>query len=252
MYCTNIRQNLQNRIPVRGAWLSIPSVHSARLLGRMPFDCLVVDAEHTPLNPAEMHAMVAAIAEGRGPAPIVRVAEVSCTEIKRALDAGAYGIIAPSVNTPIEAEAVVAWSKFPPEGRRSFGSAYAGLAFGQHMVEYLRAANQQIMTAIQVEHQDALGNLDALFQTKGLDMVFVGPVDLSISLGIEPVPENNHPIFLSVLRDIQRAAAVHGVPLGIYCSNAEAAKKRIAEGFMFVNIASDLGILTAGMRDALS
>ncbi|MFN0175275.1 MAG: HpcH/HpaI aldolase family protein [Saprospiraceae bacterium] len=249
---TNIATRLRDGKACRGAWLSIPSAHSARLLARLPLDFLLIDAEHTPLDNSTLHGMVSNIAEANGPAPVVRVAAAQEVEVKRALDAGAQGIIAPMVNTPEEAKQVVAWSKFPPKGRRSFGSAYAGLAFGQTMQEYLRYANEQTFVGIQIEHNIALGHLDAIFSTPNLDMAFVGPVDLSISLGLEPLPENPHPLFQEVLRGILRCATKHGLPLGIYCSNADAARQRLAEGFLFVNVASDASAMLAGVKQALS
>jgi 4-hydroxy-2-oxoheptanedioate aldolase len=242
-----LKQKLLRGEPCRGAWLGLPSVHSARLLARLPFDWLVIDAEHAPVGVETLAQMTAAIAEAHGPAPLVRIAQASVENIKLALDAGAYGVIAPMINTRQEAERVVAWSKFPPAGERSFGSAYAGLAFDLSMADYLRQANEQTLTMIQVESQAALGNLDAMFSVPGIDLVFVGPVDLSISLGLDPLPENPHPIFIEALGEIQRAAQAHHLPLGIYCSSGKAAAERIRQGFLLVNVASDVSLLQRGV-----
>jgi len=231
----------------RGIWLGLPSAHSARLLARLPVDWLAIDAEHAPLGVELLAQMVASIAEANGPAPLVRLSQASTENIKQALDAGAYGVIAPMINTPDEAERLVAWSKFPPAGQRSFGSAYAGLAFDLSMADYLRQANNQTLAIIQVESQAALGNLDAMFAVPGVDLAFVGPVDLSISLGLDPLPENPHPIFLEALREIQHAAQAHHLPLGIYCSNGKAAAERIRQGFLLVNVATDVGVLQRGV-----
>jgi 4-hydroxy-2-oxoheptanedioate aldolase len=227
--------------PARGAWLGIPSPSSARLLARLPLDWLLIDAEHAPIEGTLLTEMVAAVIEAGGPAPIVRVPQSSVENIKRALDAGAYGVIAPMVNTPQEAEQVVAWSRFPPQGERSFGSAYAGLAFDQSMGEYLKTANEQVVVGIQVESAKAFENLDAILAVKGIDLVFVGPVDLSISLGLAPVAENQDPQFLRFLNRLIASAKPHRLPLGIYCSNGAAAAERIRQGFQFVNVASDTG-----------
>ena len=118
----------------------MPSVAAARLLARLEFDWLLIDVEHGPIGVETMTQMVAAIADA-GRAPIVRLAQGNVENIKRALDAGAWGIIAPMVNSKEEAEAVVAAAKFPPMGQRSFGSAWAGLTFGLSMPEYRREAN---------------------------------------------------------------------------------------------------------------
>jgi 4-hydroxy-2-oxoheptanedioate aldolase len=246
-----IKIRLAKGEPCRGAWLGIPSIHSARLLSRLPLDWLTVDTEHAPIDPNTLAQMVAVIADSRGPVPFVRLAQASVETIKRALDSGASGIIAPMINTRAEAEQVVTWAKFPPQGQRSFGSFYAPLAFGQSMPEYLREANQQTMVSVQIENQAALGNLDAIFSTPGLDMAFVGPIDLSVSLGLDPIPENPHPIFQEALKEIQHAAGTHHLPLGIFCSDGKAAAERIQQGFLFVNVTSDTRVLLRGIQAEL-
>jgi 4-hydroxy-2-oxoheptanedioate aldolase len=204
------------------------------------------DSEHAPIGVETQAQMAVAIIEASGPAPLIRIPQATLENIKLALDAGAYGIIAPIMNTRPEVEQVVSWSKFPPDGQRSFGSAYARLAFDQSMPDYLSHANRQTLTIIQVESQAALGNLDAMFAVPGIDLVFVGPVDLAISLGLDPLPENPHPIFLEALAEIQHAAQAHNFPLGIYCSNGKAAAEWIRQGFLLVNVASDTGLLQRG------
>lgn len=247
-----LKAKLQRGEACRGIWLGLPSVHSARLLARLPVDWLAIDAEHAPVGVETMAGMAAAIAEANGPAPLARISQSTTENVKLALDAGAYGIIAPMMNTREDVEHFVAWAKFPPVGQRSFGSDYAGLAFDQSKIDYLRQSNDQTLCIIQVESQAALGNLDAMFSVPGVDLVFVGPVDLAISLGIDPLPpENPHPIFVEALDEIQRAARAHHLPLGIYCSNGKAAAERIRQGFLLVNVAGDVGLLQRGVQAEL-
>jgi 4-hydroxy-2-oxoheptanedioate aldolase len=251
MKTNRLKQLLSSGQPARGAWLGIPSPSSARLLARLPLDWLVVDAEHAPIDAQTLSQMVAAIAEADGPAPLVRIAQASIETIKRALDAGAYGIIAPMINTRAEAEQVIAWAKFPPEGQRSFGSAYAGLTFGQSMGEYLKTANKETLVGVQIESEAALHDLDGIFSVKGIDLAFVGPIDLSISLGLDPLPENPHPRFQKALEQIIQTAKKHSLPLGIFCSNGKAAAGRIRQGFQFVNVTSDTGGLVRFVQSEL-
>jgi 4-hydroxy-2-oxoheptanedioate aldolase len=246
-----LKAKLARGEPCRGIWLGVPSAYSARLLARQPVDWLLIDGEHSPVGVETLAHMVASISEANGPAPLVRVAQASVENLKQALDAGAYGVISPMINTREEAERVVAWSKFPPAGQRSFGSAYAGLAFDLSMPEYLRQANEQALTIIQIESQAALGNLDEIFTVPGIDLVLVGPVDLSISLGLDPLAENPHPVFQEALSDILRAAKARGLPVGIYCSNGKAAAERIRQGFLLVNVTSDVSLLTRGVPPEL-
>ncbi len=242
-----LKAKLARGEPCRGIWLGLPSAHSARLLARLPVDWLAIDAEHSPVGVDDMARMTAAIAEANGPAPLVRISQASNENIKWALDTGAYGVISPMMNTCEEVEQVVKWSKFPPVGNRSYGSDYPGLAFDLSKTDYLRQANEQTLNIIQVESKAALSNLDTMFAVPGVDLVFVGPVDLAISLGLDPIAENPDPIFREALSEIQHAAQAHHLPLGIYCSNGKAAAERIRQGFLLVNLASDVGILQRGV-----
>jgi 4-hydroxy-2-oxoheptanedioate aldolase len=245
-----LKLRLLDRQPCRGLWLSLPSVAAVRLLARLPWDWMLVDAEHGPMGAETMTQLVAAIADA-GRAPMVRVAHGDVENIKRALDAGAWGIIAPMVNTAAQARAVVAAARFPPLGQRSFGSAWAGLAFDLSMPEYRRRANDETLVFVQIESGAALDNLDAICGVPGVDGVFVGPVDLAISLYLEPDPENQHPVVQAALKEILRAANAHRLPAGIYCSGARAAADRISQGFLLVNVASDVGALLQGVRSQL-
>jgi 4-hydroxy-2-oxoheptanedioate aldolase len=245
-----LKLRLADRLPCRGLWLSLPSAASARLLARMPVDWLAVDAEHGPMGAETMTQMVAAIADA-GRAPLVRVAHGSVENVKRALDAGALGIIAPMINSVAEAEAVVAAAKFPPLGQRSFGSAWAGLTLELSMVDYVREADSQTLVFPQIESTQALENLDAIVRVPGIDGVFVGPVDLSISLGVDPDPDDPHPRVLEALDEVLRATGAQGLPAGIYCSTAAGATERIRQGFLLVNVVSDVGALLQGVRAQL-
>jgi 4-hydroxy-2-oxoheptanedioate aldolase len=245
-----LKLRLLNRQPCRGVWLSLPAVAAVRLLARLPCDWLAVDAEHGPMDAETMTQMVAAIADA-GRAPVVRVAQASTENIKRALDAGAWGVIAPMINSPAEAAAAVAAAKFPPLGQRSFGSAWAGLTLGLSMAEYRREANAQTLVFVQIESSAALDHLPAILGVPGIDGAFVGPVDLAISLGLEPDPENPHPVLREALDEVLRVANGYRLPAGIYCSDAPAAAERVRQGFLLVTVASDVGALLQGVRAQL-
>ncbi len=246
-----ILQKLNNSQPARGVWLGIPSVHTVRLLARLPLDWMVIDMEHAPISLETMTNMVAAVTEADGPQPVVRLSQASSENIKSALDAGAAGIIAPMVNTGEDAARVISWAKLPPIGSRSFGSSYAGLTWGQTMAENQKASNDQIMAGVQVESKIALNNLDDIFSTPHLDMVLVGPLDLSLSLGLDFFSGESSPLLDQALESILAASRKYNVPLGIFCPSAEIARQRIEQGFLFVNVALDTNILIEGVRQAL-
>jgi 4-hydroxy-2-oxoheptanedioate aldolase len=251
MRTNRVKEKLIRGEACRGAWLGLPGAFGVRHLAGLPLDWLMIDAEHAPLDAPTLAHMVAALSGEGAPAPFVRLAQASVENIKHALDAGAFGVLAPMINTRQQAEQVVAWGKYPPQGQRSYGFVYAGQAFGVSMPEYLRIANEQTIAAIQIESQEALGHLDEIFSVPGIDLAFVGPVDLSISLGLEPLPENPHPLFQEALAEIKAAGRKHKLALGIYCSDGAAARRRIAEGFLFVNVTSDLASLTKNVMGEL-
>ena len=236
-----------------GVWLGIPSVHTVRLLARLPLDFMIIDMEHAPTTLEAMVGMVSAVREvPDGPAPIVRLSQASAENIKWALDAGAAGIIAPMINSGEEAARVVSLAKLPPIGTRSFGSSYAGLPWNQTSAENVRMSNEQTLAGVQVESKEALEHLDEIFSTPHLDFVLVGPLDLSLSLGADFFSGLPSPVVEAALDQVVAASRKYGVPAGIFCPDAATARRRIAQGFKMVNVALDTTVLVEGVKKALA
>lgn len=239
-----VKEKLKRGEPVLGAWLSLPAVASARLMSRLGFDWLLVDAEHTAQHAQLVADMVATIVDAGTSAPLVRIPGNTQEWFKWVLDAGAWGVIVPMVNTPEEAQQAVRWSKYPPEGMRSIGGAFAPYGFGlTDWPSYARVANNEIMVVVQIESAQGLANLDGILSVPGVDVAFVGPNDLHAQLGLPPSSEGAEPEFVAALERIKMAARQHSVALGIFCSNGEAAARRIREGFQMVNAATDISCL---------
>jgi 4-hydroxy-2-oxoheptanedioate aldolase len=179
--------------------------------------------------------------------PIVRVPWNDPGIIMKMLDAGAYGIIVPLVNSRADAETAVAACRYPPQGIRSFGPAravyYAGL-------DYFAYANQEVCCIPQIETATAVENLDAILSVPGVDAVYIGPMDLSISLGLPPQMDSDVPAYAEARQRILEACRRHSVAPGIHTS-ASAAPKRIAEGFRMVMVVSDLGALSRAVAEDL-
>ena len=247
-----LMKNFKKNEPNLGVWLGIPSVHTVRLLARLPLDFMIIDMEHAPTTLETMVGMVAAMREvSDGPAPIVRLSQASAENIKWALDAGAAGIIAPMINSREEAARVVSLAKLPPIGTRSFGSSYAGLPWGQTTAENVMMSNEQTLAGVQVESKEALDHLDEIFSTPHLDFVLVGPLDLSISLGADFFSGEPSPVVEEALDRVIAASRKYNVPAGIFCPDAAIAKRRIAQGFRVVNVALDTTVLVEGVKRAL-
>jgi 4-hydroxy-2-oxoheptanedioate aldolase len=251
MRTNHVKARLRAGEPSLGAWLALPGVPVARALARVGFEWLTVDMEHSAQDPALMAQTVAAIAEGEGCAPLVRVPNNRVEWFKWALDAGAWGVIVPMVSTRAEAEQAVQWSRFPPVGTRSIGGIFAPYSFRASRDDYMARINDEILVVVQIESVQALDNLDAILSVPGIDVAFVGPNDLHAQMHLPPSSEGAEPAFVAALEQIKQAARRHGVPLGIYSSSGEAAAARIREGFQMVCATSDASSLAAGARQHL-
>ncbi len=246
MRTNQVKEKLKRGQPVLGAWLSLPSVPSARIMARLGFDWLLVDMEHTAHNPVLMADMVATIADAGACAPIVRVPGNSVEWFKWALDAGAWGIVVPMVNTREEAQRAVEYAKYPPLGTRSIGGVFGPYGFGvADWPEYGRTMNDETIVTVQIESTQALQNLDEILSVPGIDVAFVGPNDLHAQLGLTPSTEGTEPEFVEALERIKAGARKHSVALGIFSGDGEAAAERVRQGFQMISVTTDVSSMIA-------
>jgi 4-hydroxy-2-oxoheptanedioate aldolase len=241
-----VKEKLKRGEPALGAWLSLPNISSARVMARLGFDWLVVDMEHSAQSPVLMSDMVATIADAGTCAPIVRVPNNSVEWFKWALDAGAWGIVVPMVNSRAEAQRAVEYSKYPPLGARSIGGIFGPYGFGTtDSPNYTQAANDEIIVIIQIESAQALQNLDEILSAPGIDVAFVGPNDLHAQLGLIPSSDGAEPEFVEALERVKAAARKHHIALGIFSSNGETSAERARQGFQMISVTTDIGSMIA-------
>ncbi len=246
MRTNQVKEKLKRGEPALGAWLSLPSVPSARIMARLGFDWLVVDMEHSAQNPVLMADMVATIADAGTCAPIVRVPTNSVEWFKWALDAGAWGVVVPMVNSREEAQHAVEYTKYPPLGARSIGGAFGPYGFGiTNWPDYARTANDEIIVIIQIESRQALQHLDEILSVPGIDVAFVGPNDLHAQLGLTPSSEGAEAEFTEALEQIKAAARKYHLALGMFSNNGEAAAERVRQGFQMISVTTDISSLIA-------
>jgi 4-hydroxy-2-oxoheptanedioate aldolase len=238
-----MRENATKRLwqqdqPALGGWLTIPSAFSAEMMAHQNLDWLCVDMQHGLIDYSMALAMLQAISTTET-TPFVRVPWNDPGIIMKMLDAGAYGVIVPMVNSRAEAEAAAAACRYPPRGIRSFGPVravyYAGL-------DYFAYAHQEVCCIPQIETTTALENLDDILSVDGVDAAYIGPMDLSISLGLPPQMDSEVEAYAEARQRILEACRRHNVAAGIN-STAVTAPKRIAEGFRMVLVSSDAGAL---------
>jgi 4-hydroxy-2-oxoheptanedioate aldolase len=238
--------------PSVGTWLALPSPEAAEYVATLGFDWLVADTEHNAIDIRTLCQMFGAIAPA-GVAPMVRIPWNSPENFKRVLDAGAWGIVVPMVNSKEEAEQAVETTRYPPRGARSVGGGMPALRFGTTGGEYLRRADEEILLVLQIEHIQGVERCDEILSVPGVDACFIGPNDMAASMGIGlGVPlESDHPRLVEAIAHVQATAKACGVAPGIHCSDSNGVNQRIAEGFQFLALASELRYMLAGLKDAI-
>jgi 4-hydroxy-2-oxoheptanedioate aldolase len=212
------------------------------------WDSLTIDLQHGVVDYQSMLPMLQAIST-TNTVPVVRVPWLEPGILMKVLDAGAYGVICPMVNTREDAQKLVAWTHYAPRGTRSFGPI-RGLIYGG--ADYPVHANDTIVTFAMIETAQALDNLDEIMSVEGLDAVYIGPSDLSLSLGCRPVFDDVDDKAQQAIDHILERAKAHGLVAGIHNGSAEGALKRVASGFQFVTVSSDARLMAAGSQQILS
>jgi len=252
MHTNHVRRRLAAGEPSVGTWLSLPSPESAEYVSSLGFDWLVVDAEHNPVDIRTLAQMFVAIASSTT-APMVRIPWNSPEHFKRVLDAGAWGVVVPMVNSRDEAEQAVAAARYYPEGRRSVGGGRHALSFGTSAAEYYQRANEEILLVLQIEHIDGVEHADEILSVPGVDACFIGPNDLAASMGLGlGVPlESDEPRLVEAILHVRDTARRHGVAPGVHCSHAVGVNFRIGQGFQFCAMASELRYMLGGLKTAM-
>jgi len=228
-------------------WLAIANSFSAETMAHQGWDSLTIDLQHGMADYQAMIPMLQAIST-TATVPVVRVPWLEAGILMKTLDAGAYGVICPMVNSREDAEKLVAWTHYAPRGTRSFGPVRASIYGG---ADYAQHANDTIVTFAMIETAKALENLDEILAVEGLDAIYVGPSDLSLALGCTPSFDEVDPRVAEAIDHILARAKAHGVVAGIHNGTPEAALMRIAKGFQFVTISSDTQLMAAGAQQAM-
>ena len=229
-------------------WLAIPSSFATEVMAHQGWDTLTIDLQHGVIDYPAMVTMLQAIST-TPTVPVVRVPWLEPGIIMKSLDAGAYALICPMINTREEAQKLVAYTHYAPRGTRSFGPVRA-LYYGG--ADYPEKANDTIVRFAMIETAQALDNLDSILSVEGLDAIYIGPSDLSLALGCKPAFDDIEPPVAQAIEHILARAQAHGVHAGIHNGRTDVALARIAKGFNFVTVASDARLLAAGSQQILS
>ncbi len=233
--------------PAVNGWLALANSFSAEVMAHQGWDTLTIDLQHGVVDYQAMVGMLQAIST-TATVPIVRVPWLEPGILMKTLDAGAYAVICPMVNTREDAQKLVAWTTYAPRGTRSFGPIRATMYGG---ADYPQEADKTIVRFAMIETAQALDNLDAILSVEGLDAIYIGPSDLSLALGCRPVFDDVDPACAQAIDHILARAQAHGVKAGIHNGRPDVALARIAKGFRFVTVSSDARLLAAGSQELL-
>lgn len=238
-----VREALTAGKPSYGSWVTLDSQIGAEVMGRAGFDWLILDGQHGEVNPGSMLSLIQAVELG-GARAIVRVGWNDEGQIMRALDLGAYGVIVPMVSTAGEASRAAAAVRYPPAGIRSFGKVRTYYAIAEEPAP-------EPLCLVMIETAGALQNLDAIAATPGVDGLFVGPVDLAISLG-QGTAMMMTPEVLGAVAEVIAVCRKYGKISGSATLGAENARELVEMGITFVPLGSDTGFIRRGAAAELA
>ncbi len=244
-----VKKDISDKKMRFGSWIQIPDVFTAEMMARSGFDWLAIDLEHGMIDLETAFQLIQVI-DCSGVIPLVRLNENDESTIRRVMDAGAAGIIAPMVNTVEDARKAVNAVKYPPIGKRSFGLGRAH-DFGLGFDEYVGTINDHSIVVVQIEHIVALKNLDKILQVPGIDAIIIGPYDLSGSLGVPG--QFDHPLFRDALHTIIERVRKSPVALGMHIVHPTEAelRERQSAGFTFIGLGMDTIFLQEGSRHVM-
>ena len=244
-----VKQTLKEGGNVVGTWVKTADPAVVEVLGLSGFDFFVLDNEHVAMSPESMTQLVRT-AELSQIMPIVRVRENRAVEVLQALDSGAMGVQVPQVNSRAEAEQLVKSAKYAPIGERGFAPSHRAAAYGfMDPIEFASASNEHTLVVVYCETVAALQDLDNILKVDGVDVIFIGPFDLSQSLGVIGQPE--HQKVQEAVSTIIRKTQEAGRAVGTIAGGADEAQAWFERGVQYVTISSDLGMLAAYGRSQL-
>ena len=243
----NFRQRLKSGKTLLGTMVTLPTAATAEILADIGFDWLFLDAEHGSLEYSDIQGILQAV--GDRVACVVRLPAAAEVPIKKVLDLGAAGIIAPQVNTVDQAQDVVRYARYSPQGTRGVGLGRAH-AYGMRFAEYLETANEQVAVLVQAEHIEAVENIESIVRVEGIDGSMLGPYDLSASLG--KMGQLDDPAVVDAIERIFQACQSTGMPIGYFGVSADAVQPYLQRGYNLILAGVDTLHLGNAAKDLMN
>ncbi|MCP2238951.1 HpcH/HpaI aldolase family protein [Thermoanaerobacterium thermosaccharolyticum] len=241
MIKNKLKDKLKNGDTAIGTFVMCNSPEIVEIVGITGFDFVVLDTEHGPLSIESTQNLIRA-AEVRGITPITRITESSETTVLRSLDVGAYGIQVPQVNDAHTASEIVKFSKYYPKGIRGIAMPRSGDYGNVDVSKYIENANDETIIIVHCENKQSLDNLDEIAKVPGIDVIFLGPYDMSQSLGIPG--QVNHPYIQEAAQRVIKVCRQNGIAAGTFVGNGEEARKKAEQGFQYIIMGMDVTLFS--------
>lgn len=242
----NLKDKIHSGEAVHGCWLNLASTVSAEIVGQAGFDWLLLDLEHGAGDVAIMYQQLQVLS-GSPSTPIVRIDNLSRPKVQRILDAGATGIMFPQIQTSQEADDAIRMMYYPPRGGRGMARMVRATGFGRHADDYIAGLAKNLVGVIQIETLNALENIDDISATEGVDVLFVGPNDLSLALGI--FGQLDHALYQKAIKDVANAAKKHGKATGVLLQDVNEYEMYYQLGYRFLACGADSAFVRKGADD---
>lgn len=239
----NLKERIRSGEAVHGCWINLASTVSVEIVGTAGFDWLLIDLEHGAGDVAIMYQQLQALSS-LSSAPIVRTDNLSKPKVQRILDAGATGIMFPQIQTPREADESIRMMYYPPRGSRGMAKMVRATGFGRYANEYIANVEKNLVGVIQIETLNALQNIEGIAATEGVDVLFVGPSDLSLSLGI--FGQLDHVLYQQAINDVAKAAKKHGKAIGVLLQDVNEYEMYHQLGYRFLACGADSAFVRKG------
>lgn len=242
----NLKERIQSGEGVHGCWINLGSLVSAEIIGQAGFDWVLIDLEHGAGNDVIMYNQLQVLA-GTPATSIVRIDDRTRPNVQRILDAGASGIMFPQIQMPEEADLAVRMMYYPPRGIRGMANMVRATGFGQHANAYKNSLEKNIVGVIQIETINSINHIDDIAAIEGVDVLFVGPNDLSLALGI--FGQWDHPLFQEAIKEVSRAAQKYHKAAGVLLQDIKEYEMYFQLGYRFLACGGDGSFVAKGASE---
>jgi 4-hydroxy-2-oxoheptanedioate aldolase len=242
----DLKQRIRSGEALHGCFINLGSPVSAEIIGQAGFDWVLIDLEHGAGNDIVMYHQLQALAH-TGATPIVRTAELSRPRVQRILDAGGMGVMFPQIQTPADAALAVSMLYYPPKGIRGMAKMVRATGFGRNATDYIANLEKNLVGVIQIETVSALKQIDTIASLTDVDVLFVGPTDLSLTLGV--LSQFDHPIYQQAIKEVAQAAKKHKKATGVLLQDISEYEMYYQLGYRFLASGSDSSLVARSADD---